>query len=154
MTTTDNLIVENFLDRFNQLKGISEFLKKITDDNFKIIQDVKSSDEEIDKLSSKFITFKKNEMSMTLLNQQFQSLVGRVVEYYGILKMANLPINITSEDEKFLNKFLDQKIDLYGIEKGQLIILDRAFHDPIMERLNTLKEGEAEQIFSYMKSFK
>lgn len=155
MNNIEKLIVQNFEDRFEQVKGISDYIKSVSTENIELIKKVKEAGEtEPSKFTSDITTFKKNEMSMTLLNQQLQSLISRAIEYYTIIKMVDLPINLSSEDEKFLGGFLKQKIDLFGIEKGNLIVLNKEYHDVVMQQMSNLKEGELDKIFNYMKSVK
>jgi len=155
MDNIEKLIVQNFEDRFEQVKGISDYLTQVSTENLELINKVKESEEEeSSKFTSDITTFKKNEMSMTLLSQQLQSLISRVIEYYTIIKMADLPTSLSEKDEKFLEGFMQQKMDLFGIEKGNLVVLDKEYHDVIMQQISVLKPNEAEQIFTYMKTAK
>lgn len=155
MNSTEKLVLQNFKDRFTQVKGIKDHFKKISDKNLEIVKEIKaSSEEDSSKFTRELTEFKKNEVTTTLLSQQLQSLVTRVVEYYVIIKGADLELELTDEDEKFLEGFLKEKTDLFGIEKGELIILNSQYHDVVMETVNNLKEGEAVQIFNYIKNFK
>lgn len=155
MDNIEKIIVQNFEDRFEQVRGISDYITKVSAENLELINKVKESDEEeSSKFTSDITTFKKNEMSMTLLSQQLQSLIGRAIEYYTIIKMAALPTSLSDKDEKFLEGFMKQKMDLFGIEKGNLIVLDKVYHNDIMTQISVLKPNEADQILSYMKSTK
>lgn len=155
MNNTEKLIVSNFEDRFTQIKGISDYIKRISSTNLDIIKKVKEAeDKDISKFNADMVTFKKNEMSMSLLHQQLQSLVSRAVEYFTIIKIADLPISLSEEDLKFFEEFTKQKLDLFGIEKGELIILNKEFHNAVMDNISKMNDGEVDKIFEYMKAVK
>lgn len=153
MNNTEKMIVQSFEDRFEQVKGISEFLKTTSEESVETVKKVKESEEtDPAKFTADAILFKKNQVSISMLNQQLQSLIGRMIEYYTIIKMSELPTSLTAEDEKFLEGFMKQKLDLFGVEKGNLVVLDKEFHDNVMQSVSQLQDGEIDQIVKFMKT--
>jgi hypothetical protein len=158
MTNTEKLIVENFYKRFEQVKGLSVILKDKYENSKELVDKVQEGAKDNPKKTTKdFIEeikgYKQNEIESMLLNQQIQSYTTRLLEYYSLITIGGLEIQIDEKDENFL-KEVGKSVDLYGVEKGKLVVLDTNFGGTIKERVTNMEKPEQEAILTHMLNVK
>lgn len=151
-----NIVVNNFYNRFSQAKSMGDIIKEKTEKIKVLVEDVKTQSRENPEKTAKdfqkqLSDFKREEISSTLLQQQMQSLLTRALEYYKVLQATGTEINISEEDKKFLEK-ISSSVDLYGVEKGKLIVLDTNYHQAIMDSVSQMSDNIRQSIFNHIIS--
>lgn len=147
-------------DRFELMKVIGDSIKTKTEEIKDVVDKVKSlkagnSDLKPSDVSKELKSFRLNQTEIILLNETIKSISVRVAELYKVAKISGMEVDLDERDKSFIENFLSKnKIDLFGVEKGKLIMLDDKYHTLMKENMDKTQKNLEQDILNHIISLK
>ena len=156
MNNLENNFKNTFTDRLNQMKSFSSTMNTKNTEMVDLLKKIQGSPERtVEEATDDVIAYREVATLLVLMQQNVSDIVSRLIEMFTIAKISELDLGLDEKDEKFMISTAESgDLDMFRMEKGEVIIVNKRVHSEIMGKVKQFGEGELESMYKQILAVK